>query len=42
MPSVMWLRRDLRVLDHPALNAAIEAAFHDGDEKTINQHFGNY
>jgi len=27
MPSVMWFRRDLRVLDHPALNAAIEAAF---------------
>ena len=35
MPSVMWFRRDLRVLDHPALNAAIEAAFHDGDGQVV-------
>ena len=35
MPSVMWFRRDLRVLDHPALNAAIEAAFQDGDGQVV-------
>jgi deoxyribodipyrimidine photo-lyase len=31
----MWFRRDLRLHDHPALNAAIEAAFHDGDGQVV-------
>ena len=32
---MMWFRRDLRLHDHPALNAAIEAAFHDGDGQVV-------
>ena len=35
MPSVMWFRRDLRLHDHPALNAAIESAFLDGDGQVV-------
>lgn len=35
MPSVMWFRRDLRINDHPALNAAIESAFQDGDGQVV-------
>ena len=31
MPTVMWFRRDLRINDNPALNAAIEAARVTGD-----------
>jgi len=31
MPTVMWFRRDLRLADNPALNAAIEKSRHDGD-----------
>ena len=31
MPSVMWFRRDLRLNDNPALNAAIENARANGD-----------
>lgn len=31
MPSVMWFRRDLRLRDNPALNAAIESARAQGD-----------
>ena len=31
MPSVMWFRRDLRIHDNPALNAAIESARKQGD-----------
>ncbi len=31
MPTVMWFRRDLRVNDNPALNAAIESARESGD-----------
>ena len=35
MPSVMWFRRDLRLNDHPALNAAIDSAFEDGDKNVV-------
>lgn len=35
MPSVMWFRRDLRINDHPALNAAIESAFQNGDGQVV-------
>ena len=31
MPTVMWFRRDLRIQDNPALNAAIESARATGD-----------
>ena len=35
MPSVIWFRRDLRLNDHPALNAAIDSAFEDGDKNVV-------
>ena len=35
MPSVIWFRRDLRLNDHPALNAAIDCAFEDGDKNVV-------
>jgi len=31
----MWFRRDLRLNDHPALNAAIDCAFEDGDKNVV-------
>jgi deoxyribodipyrimidine photo-lyase len=31
MASIFWFRRDLRVVDHPALNMAVESAVADGD-----------
>ena len=35
MPSVMWFRRDLRLFDNPALNAAIDSAANDGDSNVV-------
>ena len=35
MPSVMWFRRDLRLLDNPALIAAVEAAATDADSRVV-------
>ena len=35
MPSVLWFRRDLRLLDNPAALAAHEAARADGDGKGV-------
>jgi deoxyribodipyrimidine photo-lyase len=35
MPSVMWFRRDLRINDNPALNAAIESAREQGDKQVV-------
>lgn len=35
MPSVLWLRRDLRRHDNPALLAALDAARADGDETVV-------
>jgi deoxyribodipyrimidine photo-lyase len=31
----MWFRRDLRIFDHPALNAAVDSAFEDGDGQVV-------
>jgi deoxyribodipyrimidine photo-lyase len=35
MASVMWFRRDLRLFDNPALNAAISAAKDGGDGRVV-------
>ena len=35
MTTVFWFRRDLRLNDNPALNAAIEEAFASGDKKVV-------
>ena len=35
MPSVLWLRRDLRRHDNPALLAALDAARADGDDVVV-------
>lgn len=35
MPAVMWFRRDLRLHDNPALLAATERAFADGDGRVV-------
>ena len=35
MPSIFWFRRDLRLLDHPALLAAVESATGDLDGKVV-------
>lgn len=35
MPSIMWFRRDLRLLDNPALNAAVSAAQASGDGRVV-------
>ena len=35
VPSVLWFRRDLRLLDNPALLAAVESARADGDGRVV-------
>ena len=35
MASVMWFRRDLRLFDNPALNAAISAAKDGSDGRVV-------
>ena len=35
MPSVLWLRRDLRLADNPALVEASAAAHADGDGRVV-------
>ncbi|MDI1288799.1 MAG: deoxyribodipyrimidine photo-lyase, partial [bacterium] len=35
MASVLWFRRDLRLHDNPALQAAIEQACADGDGRVV-------
>ena len=35
VPSILWFRRDLRLMDNPALIAAVEAARADGDGRVV-------
>mgnify|MGYP003312545907 CR=1 FL=1 len=35
MPAVLWFRRDLRLLDNPALLAAVESAQADSDGRVV-------